>query len=255
MIRKICPCPSIILAIAGPWLCVLGGIYLEKVVIQPLTEYIWLGGNDFDEKQLRFSAQLCYALKSAISTLELYYHTLGSKLWDSIAPNPIFDGFPFIREVGLKKFTYLSRLVPEYPNKLVYKAKFDDDDEHRMVVVKFVTTYNAQAHSILAKHGLAPTLHYAGTNDSQASLYSGHYIIVMDFVEGRPVVDALSERQFNQVVQAIQCLHSNDLVFGDLRPPNVLIVEENVMIIDFDWCGEAGVARYPATLNTALGRR
>lgn len=37
-------CPSFVLAIVGPWLCVFGGIYAEKAILQPLTDYIWLGG-------------------------------------------------------------------------------------------------------------------------------------------------------------------------------------------------------------------
>ena len=43
-----CCCPSIILAIAGPWLCVLGGVFVDKAIIQRLTGYIWLGGDPFE---------------------------------------------------------------------------------------------------------------------------------------------------------------------------------------------------------------
>jgi hypothetical protein len=49
------------LAIAGPWLCVLGGIYLEKAVIQRLTEYVWLGGDLFDEDD--YSLEFDYFLR------------------------------------------------------------------------------------------------------------------------------------------------------------------------------------------------
>ena len=68
---------------------------------------------------------------------------------------------------------YLSRLAPDYPNTLIYKAKLDDG--RRTVVVKFVTIYNAQSHHMLTKHPLASTLRYAGTNDTQASLYCSSY--------------------------------------------------------------------------------
>ncbi|KAF5347277.1 hypothetical protein D9756_009996 [Leucocoprinus leucothites] len=72
----------------------------------------------------------------------------------------------------------------------------------------------------------------------------------MDFAYGKPAVGSLSGRQFQPIKQAIDLLHSHDLVFGDLRPPNILVSDETVMIIDFDWCGKAGEARYPASLNT-----
>ncbi|CAG8650765.1 6415_t:CDS:1, partial [Paraglomus brasilianum] len=38
--RLCCNCSSIILAVAGPWICVMGAIYLEKGVIDPLTTFI-----------------------------------------------------------------------------------------------------------------------------------------------------------------------------------------------------------------------
>jgi hypothetical protein len=249
-IRNSCHCPSIILAIAGPWLCVIGGVYVQKAVIQPLTDYIWLGGDNFNEDRLLFASRLFTALKSAISTLRSYYSALGQGLSNPVSQNPISDAFPFITEYGSKKFTYVSRLAPDYSNKLVYKAELDN--EHRMVVVKFVSTYHAQAHRILAKRRLALTLHYASTDDAEAPKYGGKCMIVMDFVEGEPAVGSLSEDQFEQVNEAIQLLHSHDFVFGDLRPPNILITDDDTaMLIDFDWCGKAEEAQYPANLNTA----
>jgi hypothetical protein len=246
--RNRCHCPSIILAIAGPWLCVIGGVYLQKAVIQPLTDYIWLGGDIFNEDRLLFASRLFTALKSAISTLRSYYIALGQELENPVSQNPISDAFPFITEYGSNKFTYVSRLAPDYPNKLVYKAELDN--EHRMVVVKFVSTYHAEAHRILANRRLAPTLHYASTDDAEAPKYGGRYMIVMDFVEEESAVSSLSEGQFEQVKEAVELLHSHDLVFGDLRLPNILITDDTAMLIDFDWCGKAEEARYPASLNT-----
>ena len=48
-------------------------------------------------------------------------------------------------------------------------------------------------------------------------------------------------------------LHDNDLVFGDLHPLNVMITKEKkVMLIDFDWAGEAGQVRHPHLLSPAV---
>jgi len=69
-------CPSIILAIAGPWICVLGGVLVDKAIIQPLTDYIWLGSDPFDSTQQVFVAQLFTVFKSAIKSLEKYYLAL-----------------------------------------------------------------------------------------------------------------------------------------------------------------------------------
>jgi hypothetical protein len=62
IMRKHCRCPSIMLAIAGPWLCVLGGVYLENAVTQPLTDYVWLGGDHFNKARLFFGIRLFSAL-------------------------------------------------------------------------------------------------------------------------------------------------------------------------------------------------
>jgi len=73
LINRSC-CPSIILAIAGPWMCVLGGDeVVDKAIVQPLTDYIWLGGDPFDSTRQVFAARLFTALKSAIKSLEKYY--------------------------------------------------------------------------------------------------------------------------------------------------------------------------------------
>lgn len=54
---------------------------------------------------------------------------------------------------------------------------------------------------------------------------------------------------FNEVEQAIEVLHKNGLVFGDLRPPNVMISDGRAHLVDFDWCAQDGMGRYPVSLN------
>ncbi|KAI0742966.1 hypothetical protein C8Q80DRAFT_1330606, partial [Daedaleopsis nitida] len=49
-----------------------------------------------------------------------------------------------------------------------------------------------------------------------------------------------------QVVVKFQKLHRAGFVFGDLRRPNVLIVGDKVVLIDFDWCEKEDEARYPS---------
>jgi tRNA A-37 threonylcarbamoyl transferase component Bud32 len=115
---------------------------------------------------------------------------------------------------------------------MIHKAKLEDKD--RMVVVKFVSAYNAEAHRILAEHRLAPALYYASTESDEESMYGGRYMIVMDFVEDKLVVGHLSQPQFERVQEAINRLHENNLVFGDLRPPNILVKGEHVQMIGVD---------------------
>ncbi|KAG8741187.1 hypothetical protein FRC10_003232 [Ceratobasidium sp. 414] len=58
--------------------------------------------------------------------------------------------------------------------------------------------------------------------------------------------------------EALDTLHGADLVFEDLRSPNILVVEAadgkaRRMLVDFDWCDKENVGRYPAGLNTGIG--
>jgi hypothetical protein len=146
-------------------MCVLGGVYLQKAIVQRLTDYIWLGGDAFDHGQLVSASRLFSAIKSSISTLRDYYYSLQPS--DSQV-----DAFPFEREFGRQKFKYLSCLVLGSPNKLLYRAQLNDSSGN-LLVVKFVSRYHAEAHRLLAQRQLAPSLHYAGTKDPVPSLYGG----------------------------------------------------------------------------------
>ncbi|KAI0345449.1 hypothetical protein BDW22DRAFT_1352907 [Trametopsis cervina] len=57
---------------------------------------------------------------------------------------------------------------------------------------------------------------------------------------------------FTRLQTALSLLHQNQLVFGDLRQPNVLKTTNGALLIDFDWCGTAGEARYPPDINMDL---
>ena len=123
-------------------------------------------------------------------------------------------------------------------------------------MVKFVQMYNFAAHRLLAAHNLAPRLLYPeNVADEPAIDVSGLKLVVMEFVDGVTAHDAygnattLPDLIFHEVEKATMVLHANGLVFGDLRPPNIMVSEQRTHLIDFDWCGKDGVGMYPASLN------
>ncbi|KAF8574443.1 hypothetical protein K439DRAFT_1420600 [Ramaria rubella] len=240
-LRSKCYCPTIILTIAGPWLCVLGAVYLEQAIIQPLTDYLWLGGDAFSDSRIISMGRMFNALKSAFFTLRQYYSPAAINAHDQP------DGFPFVRSYETEKFSYLEKLAEEYPTKLVFKAKHQSSGE--LLVVKFTSTYNAVAHRLLAEKRLALTLYYAGSEHPAAPKYGGRYMIIIEFVEELPPSDILSPDQASQIKEAIELLHSYKWVFGDLRLPNVLITGKGAMLVDFDWCSRADEGLYPMSLN------
>lgn len=60
----------------------------------------------------------------------------------------------------------------------------------------------------------------------------------------------LPSRNASKPQDAIDHLHAKDLVFGELRAPDVILTgEETLVLIDFDWCGRDQQARYPADIS------
>lgn len=132
----------------------------------------------------------------------------------------------------------------------LFKAKLDDEP----VVVKFCHTYGEEAHTIVAAAGLAPRLRFVG------ALCGGGKMVVMDDANGEPASVALQSLKvlpstvMDDLKSALHILHANDLVYGDLRLPNIIVRQEGsqwrASLIDFDWSGAAGAVCYPPNLNT-----
>jgi hypothetical protein len=120
-------------------------------------------------------------------------------------------------------------------------------DNHE-VVVKFTAQYNAEAHRLLATKGFAPVLHAC------VPVCGGLFMVVMDRVPGELAWDLVQLEKpipydvYQDINHAIMLLHSNDLVFGDLRPSNIMVVSNGSgsdarshgVLIDFDWVGTHG---------------
>ncbi|KAJ7080484.1 hypothetical protein C8R43DRAFT_872508 [Mycena crocata] len=138
----------------------------------------------------------------------------------------------------------------------LFLATLLNDSASKEVVVKFSETYNADAHKTLAEIGLAPALHYS------EPITGGLVMTVMDRIYGRTAYQLsllpngetcpLPRFVYDDVERAILKLREKTLVFGDLRLPNIMRrhVKVHAMLIDFDWAGPDGVARYPSTKST-----
>jgi len=102
------------------------------------------------------AARPLYALKQAITELMQWYTELEPIKWVvGRQPSFLFPHFTsFIQDNGEEiKFAYLK---PEFllPSCTVFFAEREKDKKE--VVVKFVDTYNAEAHRYTADHELAP---------------------------------------------------------------------------------------------------
>ena len=129
------------------------------------------------------------------------------------------------------------------------------------VFVKFTAHYNEAAHRLLADHDppLAPALHFCGR------VIGDLYMVVMEYIAGAsPLLGFFPPSPLPRtprpevvrktITKALELLHKQDIVFGDLRPLNILHLrdDDRVFLVDFDWAGKDGEARYSPCLNEEL---
>ncbi|CAG8679173.1 403_t:CDS:1, partial [Paraglomus brasilianum] len=157
----------------------------------------------------------------------------------------------YISENGPVQFNYESCLTGDQ-EKLVFKAKAGDTP----LVVKFTQRYNADAHRLCANNGFAPKLLYIGENEVR-----GWKIIVMEHIDGPTLYMAKLNREYYgallaDIREAVQKLHEQDIVFGDLRGTNIIINEASrkhcAMLVDFDWAGSHHKDCYPYGINPEI---
>lgn len=261
---------------------VSGAVFADRIVTQELTGYITLGDHPADpDGGLRRVAQILVALKECTQELIEFYEGLeleeifvdqspvprkqSSKLSASqtqqpnlavVAKNPLRSVFPYLTKYLINgvecEFKYEDRLTPPDSSRAVFKANMvSPGKEGIKVVVKFTRRYSKDAHKLLADESLAPKLLHHELIEGP-----GIHFVVMECLEGNPIRegdDELKRRgratHVGQLRRALQKLHAEGFVFGDLREPNILITENDLKLVDFDWCGKQGEAFYPASIS------
>ena len=203
-------------------------------------------------------AKMFGALKNSATALTAYYeHPMLHSSADT--------RFPWITQYEtptmpseIREYKYLSRMDRD---SLLYICQHICDDKR--ILVKFVRTYSKNAHRASANEGGAPTL--LGSLDV---LSCGWSVIVMELLEepewvwGLKILDKAEQRMVRDTVREhVLSLHQQGFVHGDIRPQNVLVKRLDtehghalsVRLLDFDWAGEVGQAKYPFLVNPDLG--
>ncbi|KAK0454099.1 uncharacterized protein EV420DRAFT_1273330 [Desarmillaria tabescens] len=255
-------CPSFIICLAGPWLIIMGAVLTAQPIVQRLTDFIWLGTSPaINDAQCIRIAGVLRALKAGIRILDDYYRDLVHLPLSSDDSHPRFYPFPTSFQNGNQPrvyFKYLQPLKPLDPACVVFLAETITDKSK--VVVKFVQTYGVEAHRLLAQHHLAPHLLYCEHLGKDSAGYGALKMVVMGYVEGEAATEmfdgALAPKVVGDLERALNILHGEDLVFGDLRESNIMIVPgpneaDTVRLIDFDWAGKEKEVRYPIHLNVS----
>jgi serine/threonine protein kinase len=175
-----------------------------------------------------------------------------SRYFPSITAYPHSGGFIDFKYVGF---------LENCPDCITLRARTTTEPAQD-IVVKFVERYGERAHRILADEGLAPKLFFYGSprlSEDQPS-YRSLSMVVMEYIDGETLAQVKEEMDAQttedvriELRRAVHLLHDHGLVFGDLRPPNVMITKAHrVKLIDFNWAGEKGQARYPDLMSPGI---
>jgi serine/threonine protein kinase len=234
-------------------------VITDGVIVQRLTDCVQVGLDCvLIETRITEVARIFHALKAGLEKLKLYYENLrpvGNLPADS-RYFPSITAYPDVE--GPVEFDYVG-FLENSPDCTTLRARTKAGQD---IVVKFVDRYGERAHRLLADTGLAPKLLYYGSPrlKSDEPSYRSISMVVMEFVDGetlamaKPKLDrGAMKRVQSEVQRALEVLHSQGLVFGDLRLPNILIIkDDNVKLIDFNWAGEDGQAKYPPLISQEI---
>ena len=261
--------PVVIIAMMGTVIEVSIAIYHDAVAVMDKILRLELhSAHDHDVNVIRL-ALMATALRECVEELRREYVDLSEKILKSglsetdrttwYLPHPTFlqPASLFASSMKLKFRSKLNRLnepVSHYEKRgMLFLADYSPGEgcEVKEVLVKFTAKYNECAHELLAKAELAPELYAC------EPVMGGLIMVVMERLNGERMHRSATRPStvLDDIERAVKILHSSNIVFGDLRGPNVIVVtdgkgEKRAKLIDFDWAGKP--AAYPVTLNTDL---
>jgi serine/threonine protein kinase len=267
--------PVVLLSMAGDRLDVSTAIFTDAVYADKLLSVDLRLGTRCNENVLRV-ARIFTAINNCTERLRGRYKNLWRlpKMVSSVMypsptadpPNSTIPPLEFFAKLNRVDGTPLTEFNETNRRHGIYLARMrdaasTDDASTKVVLVKFTEQYNDVAHRLLASHDppLAPTLYHC------VRVIGGLHMVVMEYMPNAkmlplcfpqnhvsPLPDAKAvERDLNK---ALSLLHEKNLVFGDLRPQNILYSLEGnrTFLVDFDWVGKHEEDRYPPCLNTNL---
>lgn len=129
-------------------------------------------------------------------------------------------------------------------NRLMYLASTPNPDP-QVILVKFSRKYSMDLHQFCHSINHAPQLL------AFEQLPGGWFGIAMEyFPSAKRILESENlsrhgEKWLEDIDRIITAFHAKGLVHGDLRPPNFIVDEERLMLVDFDWGGKETEATFP----------
>ena len=190
-----------------------------------------------------------YALRVALAALKRFYKNLRLPV---VPIRPVQNFFPFRNYYTVNgdetKHGFTYKMAEE--DTRVFRAELKNTAGTR-IYVKFTRRYSEAAHRAAYDAGYAPEL--LAAND----VYGWYMVVTRDISWDYVLFWDLEDRQSRieakaQVKIAIDAIHAKGFVHGDMRDVNIMVNRHNsrdIKIIDWDWAGRIGEARYPHNVN------
>ncbi|RHZ77748.1 hypothetical protein Glove_173g76 [Diversispora epigaea] len=249
--------PCFLVVIAGPYFSVSGAVLSNKAIIDPLTPIFPLLWQKNEDEMMVLLSGTFRALKKSLKLLDQYYDRINK----SARKIPQTDRFvhPSFPEVIVNGKSYSVRIDYQVGVFLLWKVILSDDLGSRYTAyVKAVRKhqYSLDTHQLLAEAEYAPKV-------LTTSLIPGNWrLVYMECLDEHSMLNCITSNLNNQernslrekIENVIKYLHNLEYVHGDLREGNLLIrkLEDNdfdVKLIDFEWSGKVGIARYSNFMN------
>ena len=248
----------------------MDGIFTARCVVQRLTDFVWVPvRSTHDDSQCYQIARILYTLRESIQCLDLWYKHLDIAPWNLLpttfhfwfwpSPDTYCDG----DTNTLVKFTYQKPL--ELDVSCITYLAWTIEEVSKDIIIKYVTSYGANAHQHMASKGFAPRLLYYGRINVMPEMpsYGDLCMVVMEHVKGSTLHEVLDHKTpipsgfKSDLERAFKHLHGAGYVFGDLRKPNIMVLPEGTpgstaQLIDFDWSGIEGKVKYPVSISITI---
>ncbi|KAF8318057.1 uncharacterized protein EI90DRAFT_3293412 [Cantharellus anzutake] len=249
--------PALGVTLVGPAIQFFGVIWIGQVRVVPLTPSLPM----IDPTGEEFRWDLLLAFKAAAlvsskikSDIKDFLRVLKSSpdswpcpLTIKTSRHPSVTEIDIFPKRGSEKIQFiLESRFDDFEHRHLYHATLVSSNPSK-IFVKFSQLYSKDLHAFCALKGLAPRIF------GFQQLHGGWYAVAMESIDVKdhehikPSPQRAQEWKEN-ICNLVNAFHGENLVHGDLRLANFVFTNERMLLVDFDWGGEEGKAKFPHEL-------
>ena len=255
--------PLFLVAVSGPFIQVSGGLTRSHPQIDELTDIHRLVQRTYSPAGFEKSVAMLWALRQALVVLASMPVTTVPR-WEQ--PFPRMDVVRDALSLGADK---VLRIVQQLKTQ-VYRMLVGDE----LRILKVARYYDPECHKVLAENDGRPM---APAIVAHAEVFGWHLVLMEDLTQHWSLSQVIQEVDVRRVhglrtrpeleatlQQLLAPLHDKGIVFGDFRPPNIMLRLErfrddadtevaykavDLHLVDFELSGKVGQPRPPVKLN------